>query len=487
MPTAVNQTINTETLYHRVGYKPHEKQLLFHNSEARFKVPSCGRRFGKSKMAAMELLPQMFIPDHRYWIVGPTYELGEKEFRYLWEAIIINLGLGPKIKRKANNVRTGEMYIEMPWGTRVDVKSADHPDGLVGEGLHGLIVSEAAKQKRQSWEKYLRPSLADYKGWAIFPSTPEGFNWYYDIYKQGQDEDYDEWESWNFPSWENPYVYPLGFDDREIQDQMGTEEGTAWFWQEIGASFRSFVGKIYTDWDDQRNIIWGDYEYNPEWPNYLFYDPGYANPFAALDVQVGPDDTLYIWREYYFTDRSNHKNILELKQRQNPAGYQIRCAFGDAADPGTVELMNSMLCPAMADPDSKDIIRGIQEVKRLMQLDDLEQTHIKVHKSCVNTIFEAQNYRIVQNAKDDMNVKEEPKKWADHAMDALRYGVMHLYVLGARYHLDDSYVGPSRRITDDPPELMSEEAEGGHSFFEYEGDRTGKSIFTLTPTREEVF
>lgn len=492
MTVAVNQTVDTETLYRKVGYHPHEKQQMFHDSEARFKVPSCGRRFGKSMMAAMELLPQMFIPDTRYWIVGPTYDLGEKEFRYLWDAIVIRLGLGPKIKRKAYNLKTGDMYIEMPWKTRVDVRSADHPDSLVGEGLNGLIVSEAAKNKRQTWEKYLRPSLSDYKGWAIFPSTPEGFNWYYDIYILGQDEDYTEWESWNFPSWENPFVYPEGFEDPEIKGQMGTEEGSAWFWQEIGADFRTFVGKIYTDWVDADNIIWGDYEYNPAWPNYLFYDPGYANPFAALDVQVGPDDTLYVWREYYETDRSNHKNILELSQRPNPPGYQIRCAFGDAADPGTVDLMNSMLCPTIANPDSKDILRGIQEVKRLMQKDDQGKTHIMVHKSCKNTIFEVQNYRIIQNAKDDMNVKEEPKKFADHAMDALRYGIVHLYVLGSRYHLDDTYVQPTRLITDDPPELELEEGESGHTFFELGDDvdlrrAQGRSIFTMSPSGEEVF
>src|SRR5262245_1475412 len=33
--------------FNQIGYMPHAKQRLFHASEARFKVPVCGRRFGK--------------------------------------------------------------------------------------------------------------------------------------------------------------------------------------------------------------------------------------------------------------------------------------------------------------------------------------------------------------------------------------------------------------------------------------------------------
>ena len=33
--------------FNLIGYQPHPKQLLFHCSPARFKIPICGRRFGK--------------------------------------------------------------------------------------------------------------------------------------------------------------------------------------------------------------------------------------------------------------------------------------------------------------------------------------------------------------------------------------------------------------------------------------------------------
>lgn len=448
--------IDRSALWAKVGYTPHTKQELFHYSLARFKVPSCGRRFGKSKMAAMEALPELFRPGTLGWIVGPTYTLGAKEFDYVWEAIVLDMRLGPHLKAKAYNVATGSMYIEMPWGSRLEVKSADHPDGLVGEGLDYVIVSEAAKQRPVVWDKFLRPALADKapRSWAAFPSTPEGHNWYYELFLRGQKTSptySDQYESWNFPSWENHYVYPRGFDDPEIQDQLRSPDDP-WFWQEIGADFRSFVGKIYTEWRDEDNIL-ADYAYHPEWRNYMAFDFGFANPFAALDVQIDPEDNIYIWREYYEREKPIHVHAKILAERMNPPGYGIACGFGDYADPGAIETLSMMLCPVWADKDSKDWNRGVQEVKKFLR-DKAGKPHLYVHKSCHNTVWEFQNYRMKQQRAEE-NVADAPKKWADHSMDAIRYLVMHLYVLGARYHLSDVYtpgpVGNGGPVPQEPP------------------------------------
>jgi len=457
--------IDASALWSKVGYKPHPKQALFHNSEARFKVPVCGRRFGKSKMAAMEALPELFRPDTLGWIVGPTYTLGAKEFDYVWDAIIHRLRLGPFLKRKAYNVNTGDMYLEMPWNSKIEVKSADHPDGLVGEGLDYVIVSEAAKQKPSVWDKFLRPALADKapRSWAAFPSTPEGHNWYYELYQRGQvnSPTYSaQYESWNFPSWMNHYVYPMGERDPEILDQKRSEDDP-WFWQEIGADFRSFVGKIYNEWDDQIHIV-RDYEYNPEWDNFMFFDFGFENPFVALDVQISPSEDIYIWREYYESGKPIHVHARELANRQNPEGYNIRVGYGDAADPGAIETLNMMLCQTFGDPDAKkDVTRGIQEVKKFLK-DKTGTPHLFVNNACQNTIWEFQNYRFKQTTREE-NKPDAPKKWADHSLDAIRYGLMHLFVLGSRYHLSDVYYeGPVGKGALKPPAREEATADSGY-------------------------
>jgi hypothetical protein len=41
-------------------------------------------------------------------------------------------------------------------------KSARYPDRLVGEGLSGVVLCEAAKLKRPIWPEYIRPALSDF-------------------------------------------------------------------------------------------------------------------------------------------------------------------------------------------------------------------------------------------------------------------------------------------------------------------------------------
>ena len=44
------------------------------------------------------------------------------------------------------------------------VVSADNPDSLLGEGLSHVIMSEAAKHNRATWEQYIEPALSDLRG-----------------------------------------------------------------------------------------------------------------------------------------------------------------------------------------------------------------------------------------------------------------------------------------------------------------------------------
>src|ERR1035437_8554268 len=174
--------INKNAFFDSIGYTPHPEQLHFHQSKARFRFANCGRRFGKSLMTGRDMEPKLLLPNKLYWIVGPTYDLGEKEFRVIWNDLIVNKQLGKdgKIKRSYNK-KQGNMFIQFPWNTRIEVRSADHPENLVGDALDWVIMSEAAKHQEETWERFIRPALADRRGGADFPTTPEGYNW---LYKQ---------------------------------------------------------------------------------------------------------------------------------------------------------------------------------------------------------------------------------------------------------------------------------------------------------------
>lgn len=424
-----------------VGYEPHPGQWSYHNSKTRFRIPTCGRRWGKSLAAATDRETDLFKSgDIRGWIIGPTYQLGEKEFRVMWDHLLVKLGfLRDKKVKKAYNLRGGEMYIQLPWGAKVEVRSATQPESLVGDQIDFAIFSEAAKHKHETWSRFIRPALFDRRGEADFPSTAEGYNWYYDLWKKGQDPDKPHYESWRFPSWENTFLFPGGENDPEIAE---TRESTSeeWFAQEIAAEFSSFMGRIYSEFQVETHCT--RHTFQPDWPNYIAMDWGFSNPAAFVEFQVAPNDTIYVWREHYKAFWTLRDHIMYIKnERENPEGYHLDLGFGDAADPEAVETVSRDLIPCMAMDEAKNWRVGVELMKRFMKeyhdgvsYDEYERPIMRpkyyVDHSCTHHIKELQAYRRKDSELNTTDLASSVVKKDDHTENAMRYALMHLYELG---------------------------------------------------------
>lgn len=440
--------------FKKIKYEPHDGQQLYHKSKARFRLANCGRRFGKSFMAARDLEPKLLEPNKRYWIVGPTYDLAEKEFRVIWRDMIVDLGFGkdPSVS-KVYNKRQGNMHIEFKnRNTLLEVRSAQNPENLVGESLDGVIMSEAAKHTQETWERYIRPALGDKRGFADFTTTPEGFNWLYDEWMRGQDQTFPEYDSWRFPSYMNNIIFPGGINDPEIKLLKRTMAKEA-FVQEIEADFGSFVGKIFPEWDVSKHVK--NHTFRPDWPNYIAFDIGYTNPLAAIEFQVSPRDTIHIWREHYKPYMRLEEHIKELKQRKQPDGYHITMCTSDAADPEAAETLNAKFAPTVADPAAKTNWRdGIDLIRSFMERETGEdefggpegiepEAAYFIDPICENTIREHNNYK-APGSVNGRNVTEMGIKQDDHAIDAIRYALVTIFRLGATYSLSDVYTAHER-------------------------------------------
>lgn len=197
-------------------------------NQCRHKVVAGGRRLGKDYLGATDkLLPEVFYTKplastllsrgkkRIFWIVGPSYQESEKSFRVIWNWIK-HLEI-PMDKGSFNNPETGLMQIRL-WGGAMEIiaKSSQVPDRLVGEGLSGVIMCEAAKMKSHIWPKYIRPTLADFGGWSFFGSTPEGKNWFYDLWRHAQDPSNTDWASWRIPAWINYHVYKKPTSESDV-------------------------------------------------------------------------------------------------------------------------------------------------------------------------------------------------------------------------------------------------------------------------------
>src|SRR5215471_20743380 len=297
-PTPRQRVIRADALYSRLEFFPHPGQRQMLSSPARFFVADCGRRWGKSLAGPHKNVPKMLLKKPTLgWIVAPTYDLGEKEFRVFWNILMERMRVPVDKTKTYYSTRTKSFRITTSWGSSVEVRSAEHPESLVGEGLDWVIMAEAAKLKQSHWEKYIRPTLADKRGSADFVSTPEGFNWFYNAFMDGKNPDLPDWDSIQSPTWQNTVMFPGGRQDPEIVAIEKTTPSKEVFDQEYGADFTSFAGRIYSEFDEGYHVISG-YRFNPSWPNYLAFDFGLRNVTACLNIQVDPaNDDVYVWRE----------------------------------------------------------------------------------------------------------------------------------------------------------------------------------------------
>ena len=477
-------TIDKPAFFEKVGYEPTAKQQLFHDCDARFRIACCGRRFGKTTMVAHDRLTDLFKPNTLGWIVGPTYDLAAKEFRIMWDVLMIQMQLQTDKRVKGNfNIKQGDMYIELPWGSRVECRSATHPETLVGEGLDWVVLSEAAKQREDTWQKYIRAALSDKRGSADFVTTPEGKNWLYRLYLLGLGKN-KEYEGWRFPSWMNEKVYPGGYDDPEIQLMKETtiEE---WFLQEIAADFTAVVGRIFGEFSEEDHVLNESYEFNPEWPNYIAFDWGYTAPLAAIEFQVSPRDEIYVWREHYHSKRNLDWHVETIKNYEQPEGYRLDGAFGDAADPEAVDYISENLVTCMADPDSKTWLTGVRLMKDFLKIThdgiSFDENAVPIMKpkyyvdpSCENHIDEMLGYKAKKGVSHNefKGVGVVDKNCSDHSIDAVRYGLMHLYSVGVQHHLDEIYPQWAKSSVESvevasPQKELAKTAPRGGTFFSF--------------------
>jgi hypothetical protein len=402
-------------------------------------------------MVGREQTARMFIPDKMYWIVAPTYSLGEKEFRVVFNDLFRppprGLGMGSYrgIKR-SYNIDQGNMRIQMPWNTILEVKSADKQDSLIGEGLDHCIMAEAATHRRDTWEMFIEPALLDNRGSADFVSTPRGHNWYEDLWLLGQDPDFSEFQSWRFPTWANTAKFPMGDMQPELLAIKARVSKYHWL-QEYCAEFTALEGRIYEEFDRQIHVK--DLEYNPFWKNFQFFDYGFSDAFVCLDAMVDPSDNVYIWREYQIKRKTNTEHGLALASRENPRHYHVDGRFGDPRDPDAAKTLNFILpgpqIMGRALPVDRGISgwhQGIEVVKQWMKIQPDGNPKFFIDRSCVNTIRQIEHLQTADE-KEGKNTREGQKDYDDHGPDAIRYGFSELFILG--YHRDDLRLVASRR------------------------------------------
>lgn len=398
-----------------------------------------GRRIGKSVLGGREAYAQMVIPGSYVWIVGPTMDLAEKEFRVAYK-LIVERNLIP-VKRKSER----ELFIQCENGSFLECRSEENPDQLIGEGLDLVILAEAARLKLRTFDQYIRPALADRKGKLLATSTPRGYNWFYDFYERGQSEEprFKDWVSWMIPSRMNPI---LGEEEIEAARQTSSPEAFAQEWE---AKFIAYGGLVFPEFNYETHV--STIQYNADVRTALWIDPGITAPYAVLLVQITPDEKVLvldeIYQQGYTSDRiidlavekwapyildrlgrprTDLEVIIDQAAAEAAATWRLRGFMAHGVKPKIeqgIEVYHMFLRDPMRSLDA------IYNDDGTVAASAVVVPRILFDPKCRNAIKEHGLYHYPDESRKriDTNPSSKPVDVDNHCMDALRYGLRNTF------------------------------------------------------------
>lgn len=244
----------------------HQERVLV--SAARYKLLRCGRRWTKSRacLYAAVMGHGPIVGDQPRWrgmVQGAHIAWVVRDYpqaRAIWREEIL-----PRFEgAEGVLVNKEERSVTILGLGSLTIVTAENIDSKRGSRYHGVVFDEAAHFDLQyCWDEVLRPSLADYRGWAMFPSTPsfakDGaadrpygpsyFNLLCEKYLAGELSD--EWEEFHGTTRDNPILDPEEVDAlyASYDDRPNARD------QELDAKLLSGVeGVFFSSWNQAVHV-----------------------------------------------------------------------------------------------------------------------------------------------------------------------------------------------------------------------------------------
>jgi hypothetical protein len=252
-------------------------QAAIHEDDSRIKQIAGGVRAGKSKVSAMDSPEDMLVDDGLMWIVGPDYEQGKAEFRYIFQALS-KLGV---IEGKASMPERGPQTLTTTWGFRVQTKSGADLISLASFAPDKILVVEANQQPEEILSKAAERALEKNARIILSGTLEKSYPWFAEKWEEWQGENPEGAASFSLPSWSNTYIFPGGRRDKNIlalEAILPAEE----FLERCAAIPCKVSGLVFKEVDRKRHVRRVDF--NPELPVELAIDPATAT-YAVLAIQ----------------------------------------------------------------------------------------------------------------------------------------------------------------------------------------------------------
>lgn len=356
-----------------------------------------------------------------YAYILPTYAQGKK---VIWDSIDkdghkFKDHIPPELLSRENGT---ELKFSLINGSFIQVLGSDNIDSIRGTSPKGIFFSEYAFQNPTVWD-VMRPILAENNWFAVFNSTPNGKNHFFDMYNMAKED----------PSWFNQILTIA--DTGVVSEAYIEEERKQWMSEEMIQQeyYCSFdvgaIGSYYAEQINQarREDRITQLPFNPDVPVDLFFDlwvndsftisfeqrSGLFYNFVNYYEDHGKTLEHYFWVIDDFIERKKGKlGTIFLPHDSNQKGHSYLVAgitiiekFKQKYGSHKVKLIENKI----------DINTGIQEARKIFP-----NVRFDID-NCQQLIKCLENYKKDYDDKKKVFRDQPYHDWASHWADNFRY------------------------------------------------------------------
>jgi hypothetical protein len=372
------------------------QEVLF--ADARFKVLNAGRGFGKTSLILADSFQHMAEPytdahgqrmPHNMVYVTKYRDQAKDIF---WSRLKeFYAPMGPKF----NN---SDLIASFPNGATFQLKGSTDPGKLRGRYLTRAYLDEAAfcKDPHVLMNEILRPALdrVEPLGGALICSTPDGRNWFYDIFNASADRP--DWKAWHYTSEEGGFITRAAIEaaKADFTYEKWRQEYFAEFINPTNLVYYNFVREQHPKqlpFVERLDIHWAwDFNVAPachsslshihKGKTYVFDEICAGNTPANIDefcqryspAEVG---AVYLYGDYNgsisTTGTTDYALIIETLQRRGYPKPQLQVYGGNPIVRNRTENVNRLLKNAMneqqlyiATDNCKKLVKDLELLKR---------------------------------------------------------------------------------------------------------------------------
>ena len=202
-------------------------------------------------------------------------------------------------------------------------------------------------------------------------------------------------------------------------------------------SWDTFTGQFFQRWRPGTHVV-TPFDIPPDWDRYIAVDYGFNAPYAVYWIARPPQtDVAYIYREQYGRQVKLNEQIYRAKQACEDASEKIKGVIVDPALFGKVNVKGERI-DSMAEDWKKEfypVIKGdndrVAGWRLLREMIDWQEgpdgksiagPRLRIFSTCSNLVRTLPTLVTSKNRPEDVDTDGE-----DHAADAIRYGLMHMF------------------------------------------------------------